>query len=245
MSKNKSPDINTLLAQADKQYGFPSGTMASVVKQETGGNAKYLQDPSAYHYAANEKGQRIAGHTGKQSTAFGPFGILESTAKDPGYGVKPLQSKDLNEQIRFAGEYLAARSKQAGSLEAGLAGYGEGDKYAKQVLGRLGQSPSPLAMPDKEFLAQQQAAMSGGVPGAFGGEVKPVQFTSLSQPQMVLPPEEDEVPLPSVRTASTGPDQWEQLAQYVPQPINPADFGFVTKMPAPQARIPNPRKRIL
>jgi hypothetical protein len=111
--------------------------MQSLLMQETGGQAKYLTDPTTYHYEANAEGKRIAGHTGKISTAHGPFGILESTAKDPGYGVKPMGNKaDLAEHIRFAGDYLAARSKSGGGLSAGLAGYGEGEKYAAQVVGR-------------------------------------------------------------------------------------------------------------
>ena len=142
MAKNSQalalPDnVFSLLAAADKQRGFPPGTMQSLLMQETGGQAKYLNDPTQYHYAANADGKRIAGHTGKISTAHGPFGILESTAKDPGYGVKPMGDKaSLAEHIRFAGDYLAARSKSAGGLSAGLAGYGEGEKYAAQVVGR-------------------------------------------------------------------------------------------------------------
>jgi len=126
-------DLQVLLAAADARKGFPPGTMASVWQQETRGNSKYLDDPSAYHYAAGPDGRRIAGHTGKESTAFGPFGILESTARDPGYKVAPLKSKALEDQIDFAADYLGARSKQAGSLAQGLAGYGEGQKYAAEV----------------------------------------------------------------------------------------------------------------
>jgi len=129
-------DLQRLLAEADARNNLPKGTMASVWQQETGGQSKYLDDPTAYHYAAGADGRRVAPHTGQVSTAFGPFGILESTARDPGYGVKPLASKDLGEQIRFASDYLAARSKSAGGLDKGLAGYGEGAKYAAQVAAR-------------------------------------------------------------------------------------------------------------
>ena len=140
-------NIQALLAQADKARGFPAGTMASVMQQETGGNAKYLQDPSTYHYGLNAEGKRVAGHTGKISTAFGPFGILESTGRDPGYGVRPLQNKSIEEQVRFASDYLDARSKSAGSLNAGLAGYGEGAKYSQQVARRRdGGIPTPVQL---------------------------------------------------------------------------------------------------
>lgn len=128
-----------LLASADKRNGLPPGTMQAVMQQEVGGNLnKYLQDPTAYHYGLNAEGKRVAGHTGKVSTAFGPFGILESTAAKPGFGVAPLKNKSIEEQVRFASDYLAARSKRAGDLIKGLAGYGEGGGYAKQVAAKMG-----------------------------------------------------------------------------------------------------------
>ena len=73
MAKNSQalalPDnVFSLLAAADKQRGFPPGTMQSLLMQETGGQDKYLNDPTQYHYAANADGKRIAGHTGKIST---------------------------------------------------------------------------------------------------------------------------------------------------------------------------------
>ena len=144
MNGYSAPDeLVQLLIEADKRNGFPVGTMASVMQQEIGGNSKYIQDPTTYHYPLGPDGRRVAKHTGKVSTAFGPFGILESTGADPGYGVKPLQDKSLGEQVRFASDYLAARAKQAGSLEKGLAGYGEGAKYSQEVMGRLGAPGSP------------------------------------------------------------------------------------------------------
>jgi len=174
MNGYSAPDeLVQLLIEADKRNGFPVGTMASVMRQEIGGNTKYIQDPAAYHYPVGPDGRRVAKHTGKVSTAFGPFGILESTAADPGYGVRPLQDKSLAEQVRFASEYLAARSKQAGSLEQGLAGYGEGQKYSQAVMARLGvpgsppqvlaQVPAPVNEAPVAQPMNQEAAMAGMV----------------------------------------------------------------------------------
>lgn len=134
------PDnVFAMLAAEDKRKGFPPGTMQSLLMQETGGQAKYINDPTTYHYAPNAEGKRIAGHTGKISTAQGPFGILESTARDPGYGVKPMGDRtSLAEHIRFAGDYLNAR---------GLAKYGEGEKYAAQIMARRdGKKPVATAV---------------------------------------------------------------------------------------------------
>jgi hypothetical protein len=129
----------TLISATEERTGLPKGALLGVLGQEVGAQAsKFINDPAAYHYAKDASGKRVAKHTGKVSTAFGPFGILESTGAKPGYGVAPLKDKSLEEQVRFAGEYLAARTKQAGSLIGGLAGYGEGAEYAEQVAKRIG-----------------------------------------------------------------------------------------------------------
>ena len=213
------PNIQALLAQADKQRNFPAGTMASIMQQETGGNAKYLQDPTAYHYGLNAAGQRIAGHTGKISTAFGPFGILESTGKDPGYGVKPLQNKSIEEQVRFAGDYLNARSASAGSLQAGLAGYGEGAKYAAQVARRRdGRSPpvAPIAAPEVQLA--EAAAMQVPAPPARAPEQ-----VALQAP----PPVPDAVPPEPVQVAQAPQDMgWDSFQQAMPMGFQPQDLNF-------------------
>ena len=128
--------INAMGA-VEQKYGFPSGLMNAVMMQESGGQARFFDPKNDYHYPAGPDGVRRT-KDGTVSTAFGPFGLLESTVKDPGYGVAPLQNRSIDEQMRFAGDYLAARIKQAGgSLEKGLAGYGSGMPYVQQVLGRL------------------------------------------------------------------------------------------------------------
>ena len=175
MNGYSAPDeLVQLLIEADKRNGFPVGTMASVMRQEIGGNSKYIQDPTTYHYPLNAQGKRIAKHSGVESTAFGPFGIVESTAADPGWGVKPLQDKSLKEQVRFASDYLAARAKQAGSLEKGLAGYGEGAKYSREVMGRLGAPGSP-----PQAVVQQQVA--------------PVNQAPVAQPMPQIPQAPDQM----------------------------------------------------
>lgn len=122
---------------------------------------EFLNDPSIYHYPLNKEGKRIAGHTGKISTAFGPFGILESTGRQPGYGIKPLQSKDLMEQIRFAGDLMGARMRiSGGNFSKALVGYGEGDKYATKVIKAMGM---PLEVPSVTTPLQQPNAQQANV----------------------------------------------------------------------------------
>ncbi|OFV50036.1 hypothetical protein [Oligella sp. HMSC09E12] len=178
--KNVPADLVAMLSAEDKRYGRPDGTLLSVMQQEIGGQmSKYLSDPTAYHYQPNAQGKRIAPHTGKVSTAFGPFGILESTARDPGYGVKPLQNKSLPEQIRFASDYLQARSRQAGSLKGGLAGYGEGAKYANQVASRVGGQQAKPNMVERIANSVFPAAHASEV----GGDV--TDLTKLSDEELL------------------------------------------------------------
>lgn len=238
--KNKPAIPESLLAlldQSDKRQGFPAGTMLAVLNQEVGGNVQsYLDDPARYHYTPDASGKRIAKHTGKESTAFGPFGILESTGAKPGFGVAPLKNKSLEEQVRFASDYLGARVKSMGSLEAGLAGYGEGPAYAQQVLGRLGQPASPprfatkVDVPAAASVAapaaapvQQAAAPSDSGPVGFVPTEAMVQAMKLS----VAPQASTADPPPVYRASETqsSPD-WDNFVQAMPQQqVQSADFG--------------------
>ena len=212
-------EILGLLSLADKKNGLPAGTMQSIMQQETGGNQKYIDAPDTYHYGLNADGRRIAGHTGKVSTAFGPFGILESTGAQPGYGVAPLKDKSIGEQVRFASEYLAARSKQGGGLQAGLVGYGEGQKYAQQVAGRITQqAPEQLAQVNQ--VAPEQVAAATAQATATGNP-EPVQVVQAAPVQTPWNDFQQAVPQTSMQMAaldyqkmfSGGPEQVQGNAQ--------------------------------
>lgn len=140
-------DLDQKLAEAERRERLPAGVLKSLIQQETGGDRSYLDDPGKYHYPMGADGRRRT-RGGTISSAMGPFGILaDSTAKDPGYGVAPLGDKNsIDEHIRFASQYLAARSRQAGGIAGGLAGYGEGAKYSRQVLSRMGTPAASVGM---------------------------------------------------------------------------------------------------
>ena len=233
-NKNQIPDdLKQLLDAADKQRGFPAGTMASVMKQEIGGQFdKFLGDPTAYHYGLNAEGRRVAGHTGKVSTAFGPFGILESTGRDPGFGVVPLKDKSIGEQVRFAADYLQARSK-GGDLAKGLAGYGEGEKYSRQVMARIDKGQDrvvapPTQLPQPEaVVAAAPASMPVSVPM---GEMVPQNQEVAAAPVMVA----GQIP-----QLSPGEDPWgmflKNMQRGAPRPqVRPTDLQFGGVVPAMQ-----------
>lgn len=212
MAKTKgiSDELITLLGEADKRNGLPSGTMFSVMQQESGGQSKYIDAPDTYHYELNKEGKRVAGHTGKVSTAFGPFGILESTGANPGYGVAPLKDKSIEEQVRFASDYLTARSKSAGGLEAGLSGYGEGGKYGKQVMARIGKgqvvpveipmvaSAAPVSLPVTESVNLAAAPQVQAAPVQVAQA--PMNEADLLDPRLAYNPQ-----IAAAEEVATGP----------------------------------------
>ena len=124
-----------LMDANEKRAGLPAGTLHGIVKTETGFQDRFIDDPAAPHYSGPNP----------KSSAAGLGGILKGTAANPGYGVAPLKDWSAPEQFRFIADYAAARSKHAGSLEAGLAGYGEGKPYAQKVLGNTKVTPVQLA----------------------------------------------------------------------------------------------------
>lgn len=196
--------IDQKIADAEKANGLPAGVLKSVMQQETGGKQAYLDDPAKYHYPMGEDGKRRT-KNGTVSSAFGPFGILDSTAKSPGYGVKPLADKSIDEQIRFSAEYLAARSKAAGSIEGGLAGYGEGQRYSNQVMSRVGVYQTPIP---SEKSGERPGASGGGAGGGRGSSVSFEPLIVQHQDQWgreVKPPQTLQ---PSVRPAN--PNTYDQ-----------------------------------
>jgi hypothetical protein len=123
---------------------------------------------------------------------------LEGTARDPGYGVKPLSGWSPEEQVDFAGKYVVGRAKSAGGLKAGLAGYGEGNKYADSVLGRVNKweaTPLQAAVPIEQMVPQQMQPMtvaSGSQPMPRFGQQLDTRLGELSamlnaQNQAVIP----------------------------------------------------------
>ena len=188
MAKNSlalSDRVVGLLAAADVRNGLPAGTMFSVMQQEIGGQSKFMADPTLPHYPTG------VAPNGKRSSAFGPFGILESTGRDPGYGVAPLKDKSLDEQIRFASDYLAGRTRAAGGdLSKGLAGYGEGVKYANQVTARVGGgrgfvNPDPVALQPAVAAAPTPIPMIPNAPVQVAAPVARPEIPAAVDPQVV------------------------------------------------------------
>jgi hypothetical protein len=244
------PDnVINLLASADKRSGLPAGTMLAVFGQEAGGQGmRFINNPAEYHYPLNAQGKRWAAHSNVESSAFGPFGILESTGAKPGYGVAPLKDKSLEEQVRFASDYLAARVKAAGSFEAGLAGYGEGPKYARGVMARMGQRPTvtkaapmPVAVAPPQEAPVSANAQANAAPVASVAPAEPPQypgFTPTPEYLKALSPETPKLTLPT----QEAPPVYAGQNQPAPQEMPFAWQRFVENLPmqtAPEANFKN------
>lgn len=208
-----------LMAAEEKRTGLPSGLLHSLVKQETGFQQRFLDDPSAAHYAVGPNGEK------PKSSARG-FGFLEGTASNPGYGVAPLKDWSVPEQLRFMADYVNARAKQAGSLEGGIAGFGEGPKYAAQVMARLPSARNTQATPMIASKVEQDAP--------------PVQMQAAVVPQVVPPPAEL---APLVYTPKNQSTPMEEMAAFLEMtqgaghnPYMPSNFNFGS---APKFTMPN------
>lgn len=96
------------IQSASQSSGVPVGILQAVATRESGGNASAVNASSG---------------------ATGLFQILPSTARDPGYGVTPLDASGLTDPTQsanFAASYLAAQYQRTGSWDAAISQYSGG-----------------------------------------------------------------------------------------------------------------------
>lgn len=113
-----------------KKFGVRPDILARMVFQESSNNP------------------RAVGPETSQGTAKGAAQALDSTARDPGYGVAPLKNQfDLEDSVRFGAEYLAMNLKKfGGNYELALAGYHSGPARVERL---LAQGKNILEMPEQ------------------------------------------------------------------------------------------------
>lgn len=98
--------------------------------------------------ASESSGQRY-GADGKLLTssagAKGEMQVLDSTNKDPGFGVKPAQNDSPDERARVGRDYLAAMVKRYGDPAKAWAAYNAGPGALDEAVMRAKASPTPGA----------------------------------------------------------------------------------------------------
>lgn len=106
------PYLAWIRAQEDR-WGMPRDLLTRLLYQES----RFRSDI-------------INGQVRSRPGATGIAQVMPATARDPGFGVKPLANAlDPTDSIRFAGEYLAAMHRRFNSWRLALAAYNWGPGY--------------------------------------------------------------------------------------------------------------------
>jgi hypothetical protein len=95
----------------------------------------------------------------KESTASGTYGVLDSTAQNPGYGIAPAKDNSVAEKDRVGKEYSEAMTKLYGPSWGALAvRYGPNQVEEWKKLGDLSQLPAEA----KQYVGQAALAQFPG-----------------------------------------------------------------------------------
>lgn len=136
-----------------------SNLFASVIQQESGG------DPNALSPAG----------------AAGIAQIMPDTARDPGYGVRPLQNWDgvdprtapVDEQVRFGQDYLNAMiNNRGGNVAEGLASYNAGPGAVAEHGG------IPPYAETQNYV--QSILKNTDIPSQTGQSIQPIPMSNMS-----------------------------------------------------------------
>jgi hypothetical protein len=169
-SSAPSPYLMTVFQEASKSSGVPLDVLLAVAKRESNFNPK------------------ARGRSGE----MGLMQIMPSTARQPGYGVAPVDDTELfnpSTNINFGAQYLAARAKSEGVKDwndpiqraKALKAYnGGGDpNYVENVSRYLPQTPTEPVQPVEETAE----TTDNTIPEVTVGELPPLQPESLSPQQ--------------------------------------------------------------
>lgn len=106
------PLVETPSANAQQSQPFFEALLDAVKQVESSGQHR---DPATGELTRNAR-----------SGARGAYQIMDATARDPGFGVQPLQNDTEEEHRRFAGDYLGALVSHFDDVEKALAAYNWG-----------------------------------------------------------------------------------------------------------------------
>lgn len=115
-SSNFTKYAPLVLSNADRAY------------QERG-LEKYGVSPEQFRRAVLGKIQQESAFNPNAVSSAGAKGlaqVLDSTGRDPGYGVTPMSDTSPEESLRFGADYLAEMVKRTGSLDKALVAYNGG-----------------------------------------------------------------------------------------------------------------------
>ena len=179
-----------LAEQMANRYGVSPHVYRRMIQQESGFNPKAVN---------------------KRTGATGIAQVMSGTARDPGYGVKPLEDRfDPVESLRFGAEYLAAMLKKFdGDYRLALAAYNAGPGTVEKAGGvpQIDETQAYVQSILSTKIPPQRPA--GLVPSAPRGPVP------IPPPRPVEPEIEDEIEpvlIPPPRPAGIAQIRTPQMA---------------------------------
>ena len=187
-----------------KQYGLDPAILHNM----------FFQESSFNHLAEGE--MTSAG------VAKGLAQALDSTAKDPGYGVTALADVfDPEDSIRFGGEYLAAMLDKFGDYPMAIAAYhagpGNGEKHGTELLTNRERFPKTSSHVDKVL----GVADENGIRPMLYPFTKKSQIASLEAQDGAIDGD-----LNSVFPPAQDSSEAQILAANYPQPMPLPDKGY-------------------
>lgn len=126
-------------------------------------------------------------HAVSPKGAMGLMQVMPATARDPGFGVKPMdpaKAFDPEENRRFGTEYLTAmQNRYGGDTEAALVAYNAGPGRADQFV-KTGRNKASLPKETQDYIAK---IMGGGSPQnpiqtAQAGGMNPAVLKAMTSP---------------------------------------------------------------
>src|SRR5262245_135280 len=161
-----SPAAGSLAASGLQGFGGSGGGLASLMSLLPFADGGYVETPEEMDALEDvESGGRDV--VNPKSGAFGPRQLMPATARDPGFGVRPLDpAGGVADQRRFSNEYFRAMlNRYDGDRDAARIAYNGGPRradawikagrddsvipqesadYYKKIANRLGEGPTAL-----------------------------------------------------------------------------------------------------
>ena len=133
--------------------GTPDGDLINKIMMKESGGRRF-----------DKQGNLLEGPQTKYGTAKGEMQVLDSTARDPGYGIRPARAGDPDDLARVGREYFGKMMNKYGDPKLAAIAYNWGPGNTDKWL-MAGADPSKLPRETQKYSAD----MAGGGPVHFDG----------------------------------------------------------------------------
>jgi hypothetical protein len=174
--KTKSEGITQLTKE-----GIPAGSISQLTKEATpaGGISQLTKEGTPAGDLINKimmkesggrrfdkNGNLLEGPQTKYGTAKGEMQVMDATARDPGYGIRPARAGDADDLARVGREYFGKMMDKYGDPKVAAIAYNWGPGNTDKWLA-AGADMSKL--PKETYNYSRNMAKGGKVPGFAGG----------------------------------------------------------------------------